>query len=103
MAVDESPAAGMSPEMQAAFEQLRQGFVAGLAQRWQEIDTATEGEQRRAALHRLVGAAGSYGFHQLGAAARAAEVCQKNGDEPGLAQALLALREQLQACGVTVP
>ena len=56
----------------SAFDQLRRRFLAGLPARWEEIDAA-EGPVRRAALHRLAGAAGSYGFADLGQAAREAE------------------------------
>lgn len=70
---DHVPLAGQPPEVQAAFLALRDAFVAGLPQRWAAIEAATSDAVRRQALHRLAGAAGSYGFTELGQAARAAE------------------------------
>ena len=91
-----SPAEGLSPELQAAFARLRDRFVAGLPQRWKEIEEAAPGPALEAALHRLVGAAASYGLGPLGAAAREAEALARQasaGAAPEkLAQALRNLR-----------
>lgn len=73
MAVALSPADGQPPAVQAAFALLRARFVAGLPQRWREIEAASSGAALEAALHRLVGAAASFGLHPLGEAARQAE------------------------------
>lgn len=70
---DQCPGADQPLAVQAAFLTLREAFVAGLPQRWVAIEAAASDEQRRQALHRLAGAAGSYGFTTLGEAARAAE------------------------------
>jgi HPt (histidine-containing phosphotransfer) domain-containing protein len=70
---DHSLLAGQSPEARAAFLKLREAFLAGLSQRRAEIETASSDLLRMQALHRLAGAAGSYGFTELGQAARAAE------------------------------
>jgi len=90
------PAAGQSPAVQAAFARLRGQFVAGLPLRWAEIVRAAPGPSRTAALHRLAGAAGSYGLLALGEAARQAE------KENGADEALPPVREQIDAAGVTV-
>lgn len=100
---EQGPAAGMSLQMQQGFERLRLIFVAGLAQRWQDIDGAVDASARRAALHALVGAAGSYGMQALCDAARAAEDCCLLDDPQASAAALLALRQALADAGVTVP
>lgn len=73
MAVAGSPAEGQPAAVQAAFALLRERFVAGLPQRWQDIEAAGNGPALASALHRLVGAAASYGLQPLGEAARRAE------------------------------
>lgn len=70
---DDSPAAGQPPAVQAAFLKLREGFLAGLPQRWAAIQSAPSDAALQQALHRLAGAAGSYGCSALGEAARGAE------------------------------
>ena len=79
--------------MQAAFRTLRDNFLAGLPQRWAEIESAPSSAAQQQALHRLVGAAGSYGFAALAAAARAAE--QAASAQPGAPMAPLAQLRQL--------
>ena len=98
---DDSPAAGMPPAVQAAFQRLRGQFLAGLPARWQAIESAAPGAAQRDALHRLAGAAGSYGFEALGQAARQAErQCEAGG--PVAAAALAALQAELARSLVTV-
>lgn len=82
---------------EAAFAALRLRFVAGLPARWQEIERAPSVAARQEALHRLAGAAGSYGFATLGDAARRAEVSLAAGGETALAAALVALKAALDA------
>jgi hypothetical protein len=91
------PAAGQSPAVQAAFARLRSQFLAGLPQRWAEIVSTPSGPLRTAGLHRLTGAAGSYGLMALADAARQAEMAGATD------QVLLAVRRQIEAAGVTVP
>ena len=98
MAVAHAPVDGQAPAVQAAFAQLRQRFVAGLPQRWQEIETAAPGPALEAALHRLVGAAASFGLVALGDAARQAETLARQPlpcDAGALASALADLRRCL--------
>lgn len=71
--VDEGLGAGLPPEAAAAFAALRARFLAGLPARWAEIRTAASEAECLSALHRLAGAAASYGFARLGALARQAE------------------------------
>jgi HPt (histidine-containing phosphotransfer) domain-containing protein len=94
---DCDPAAGQSPAVQAAYARLRSQFLAGLPQRWAEIVSTPPGPSRAAALHRLTGAAGGYGLTALGEAARQAEMAE------GTDEALLPVRQQIEAAGVTVP
>jgi hypothetical protein len=82
--------------VQAAFARLRGQFLAGLPARWADIVAAPPGPARAAALHRLTGAAGGYGFQALGDAARVAEA------EEGADETLSAVRLQIEATGVTV-
>jgi HPt (histidine-containing phosphotransfer) domain-containing protein len=92
------PAAGdAGAGFEAAFAALRRRFVAGLPARWLEIERAPSVAARQAALHRLAGAAGSYGYAALGAAARRAEVLLAAGDEAALAAALRDLKAALEA------
>jgi HPt (histidine-containing phosphotransfer) domain-containing protein len=101
-----APATGQPAAVQAAFTRLRAQFVAGLSSRWQEIEMAADATTQRAALHRLAGAAGSYGFVELGQAARAAEALFDDSvsaaRDAALRDAVHALRQQLQAAGATV-
>lgn len=95
----ESPADGQPAAVQAAFAVLRQRFLAGLPARWTEISTAQGAAARAGALHRLAGAAGSYGLPELSQAARQAE---RAGGEPDAVAALAELEASLRAHGVTV-
>jgi HPt (histidine-containing phosphotransfer) domain-containing protein len=54
------------------FQCIRKTFIAGLAGRETEIVEAASREHLDAALHRLAGAAGAYGFDELSQLARSA-------------------------------
>ena len=82
------PADGLPPASRAVYEALRRKFVAGLPARWQEIEQAPDPATRAAALHRLAGVAGSYGYDELGQAARTAERLSVGAVDPALARAL---------------
>lgn len=71
MAPSQGEASGA--ETRAAFEALRARFHARLPERWREIEGADTPAERVAALHRLAGAAGIYGYEEIGRAAAAAE------------------------------
>ena len=57
---------GLDAAQAAQFEAIRRQFVAGLARRHQEIEAAPDAAALHAALHRLAGAAGGYGYTELG-------------------------------------
>ena len=97
------PAAGQPAAVQAAFAHLRTQFMAGLPQRWLDIQAAPTGLLQQAALHRLAGAAGSYGLSALGEAARQAEAQCEADDAATLQAALVAVGRALQDAGVTLP
>jgi HPt (histidine-containing phosphotransfer) domain-containing protein len=83
-----NPAENLAPATRERYEALRKQFLAGLSRRWQEIECAADPAARAAALHRLAGAAGTYGFDELGRAARAAERLADSDAEPAFADAL---------------
>jgi HPt (histidine-containing phosphotransfer) domain-containing protein len=96
----EPPDEAMPAATQAAFDRLRARFMAGLPARWSEIDAAASARALHDALHRLAGAAGSYGCAPVGAAARRAESLALEGDRPDLIAALEELRLRIDAaCG----
>lgn len=82
------------PAVQAALARLRERFMAGLPQRWREIQQAPDAAARAAVLHQLAGVAGSFGLHALGQAAREGEHAALAGDAQALERAL----EQLHGC-----
>lgn len=105
MAVAGSPAEGQPAAVQSAFAALRARFVAGLPQRWQEIESAASGAALEAALHRLVGAAASYGLDELGTAARLALTKAREpvpAGQPGATAAALAEVRRLMDEAVTL-
>jgi HPt (histidine-containing phosphotransfer) domain-containing protein len=75
---------------------MREKFVGGLSTRMSEI-RSTEGSQGRFALHRLVGAAGMFGYEALGAAAKRAEVAMRQDEPSELASSLDALETIVKA------
>ncbi|SIQ91148.1 Hpt domain-containing protein [Pseudacidovorax sp. RU35E] len=64
----------------AAYAALRGRFLDGLGARRAAIVEAADEASRLDALHRLAGAAGSYGFAALGELARRAEAARTPGD-----------------------
>lgn len=62
----------MTPDLAAQFAALKQRFLDGLPARLEEIEHASDAPAAHAALHRLVGAAGTYGEDMLAQCARAA-------------------------------
>lgn len=86
---------GLSPATQAQFEVLQQRFIAGLPARWQEIHGAAVPQTLQAALHRLSGSAGSYGFEGISQRAREAELLATSGSHAALAQALTLLEAEI--------
>lgn len=79
---------------------LRQRFVGGLGQRWLAISQAAAPGDCSQALHRLAGAAGSYGFDAMGQAARRAELsCADSADGWPAPAALAELQRCIAAAG----
>jgi HPt (histidine-containing phosphotransfer) domain-containing protein len=86
---------GPDAALAAQFEAIRRQFVAGLARRRQEIEAAPDADALHAALHRLAGAAGGYGYAALGQTAVAAMRAGQAGDGAALAAALKQLRQEI--------
>ena len=95
MAADPQPESA-DAALAAQFEQIRLRFVAGLARREQEIDEASTPESLHAALHRLAGAAGAFGYSALGTFAREAMHDQKTGAIADLTQRLDQLKREIR-------
>lgn len=96
MAVDadlERTDPSMPEAAQQGFVLLRRQFTEGLPGRLREIRSALDAQERHQALHRLVGAAGSYGFGSLSQAARAADVLTGAADSVAHQGAWAALLE----------
>ncbi len=87
---------GLPPAALAQFEVLQRGFVTGLPARWLAVETAATAQERQAVLHRLCGAAGSYGLEGLSQCARAAEALALTDAPEDLTLALARLKEQIE-------
>jgi len=79
---------GLSKASLAKFKVLQQHFVAGLAVRWRNLADAATSQELQSELHRLAGAAGSYGFERMSQCARAAELLSADPAGTEMAQAL---------------
>ena len=86
---------GLSLATLSQFKLLQQRFIIGLPARWQEIDNAAAPEFLQAALHRLAGSAGSYGFDKLSELARQAEALATEPPTANFAQTLRTLKNEL--------
>jgi HPt (histidine-containing phosphotransfer) domain-containing protein len=86
---------GLTSTTQAQFAALRQRYVLGLTNRWMQIANPRDVTDLLAALHRLTGSAGSFGFARLSQCARAAEELLVSGRTAGLAQALVQLEKEI--------
>jgi hypothetical protein len=75
-----NPPESMDPDFAAQFLMIQTIFVAGLPQRLQDIQQAPDAPARHAALHRLAGAAGGYGFAALSVLAREAMEAEQGAD-----------------------
>jgi HPt (histidine-containing phosphotransfer) domain-containing protein len=87
----------MDPAFAAQFLKIQHTFVAGLPQRLRDIQQAPDAQARHAALHRLAGAAGGYGFAELSALAREAMEALAAGQEPAFGAALQRLAQAIAA------
>ena len=84
-----------------AFLRVQARFVDGLPARWAAIEAAQDDTQRQALLHRLKGAAGSFGFIALSGAAHRAEEAASRADAVALGTALHAISTEIDVlvCG----
>lgn len=88
---------GMSPELQQRILMLRKKFIAGLGERWDEIEAARNDQaQRVQVLHRLAGAALAFGFDELGDSARIAEAALRESRSADEAEALACLDTEVR-------
>lgn len=71
-----------------AFDRLKDRFILNLPARWADIEAASGTGELLAGLHRLTGAAGSFGFDGLGSMARRAEAAASSSDAKVLTVAL---------------
>jgi hypothetical protein len=94
--VESSPDEGLSPAASVHFRALQRRFVAGLAARWTDIRDAPDLQSMCAALHRLRGSAGSYGFALLGQVAGELEVLAGRAAGADLAPRLALLEEEIR-------
>lgn len=85
----------LDAEQAAQFEQIRCRFVAGLAKRWSEMETASDAPALQAALHRLSGVAGGFDYPELGDIARQALQASHAQDEVALTAALALLKTEI--------
>jgi len=84
---DDARAEVLIASVPSRFAALQRSFVEGLPARWLAIALAGRGsDAQRAELHRLVGAAGSFGYPALGEAARVAECCSDAGIHAALSK-----------------
>lgn len=81
--------------MSAQYELIRQRFVAGLKGRQLEIDAAEGTAMLHAALHRLAGAAGSFGYANLDCLAREALRALEAGAAEQLTSCLERLKQEI--------
>ena len=97
MVPDDARAAALSASLPSRFAALQRHFVEGLPARWTAIAFAARGsETQRAELHRLAGAAGSFGYVALGEAARVAECCRDAGINAALSKLQALLQEAIK-------
>ncbi len=82
-------------EARSGFMKLQSQFRRGLPARFAQIEAASTTDARVEALHRLSGAAGSYGYEELGAVARRAMALSEAGGRP---EALTDCLQTLNSC-----
>lgn len=93
------PPEPVPPDLAAQYAAIRARFVDGLAARGAEIAQARAAGDTaalHAALHRLAGAAGAYGFEALGQCARQAMLAC-DGQTPPLDASLAAMTQAIDA------
>lgn len=86
----------LDPAQTEQFAQIRQIFILGLNKRESEIDHAPTRADLYAALHRLAGAAGAFGFEELSQLARRIMDASHHDDEVHLQKLLKELKQTFQ-------
>lgn len=94
---------GLSASQLTQFKVLQQRFVAGLPARWLEIQNAETPQARQAALHRLSGSAGGYGFECLRQRAQDAEILSSGPDGVAWASAVALLQIEIELACTMLP
>lgn len=92
--MDDIDLSALPPETRQRFEEMRREFVDSLTGRLQEVLRDPDLSAKGRALHRLAGAAGSFGFGGLGQLAKCAEMHCEAGRRDDVAEA----ERQLQEC-----
>lgn len=90
---------GDASDFEAQYAQIRQQFVNGLPRRLQEMAQASGPKELLAVLHRLAGAAGSFGFEALGQLAREAMAATQAQDAALKALCLSKLESAMHDLG----
>jgi hypothetical protein len=76
----DSPLGKLATPLRAEYLKIQKTFVGGLAQRLNNIEQAPNSQASYDELHRLVGAAGGYGFDKICALAKSAMNAQSSQD-----------------------
>ena len=87
---------GLNPALAEQFRHIRKTFIAGLAKRETEIVEAPSREHFNAALHRLAGAAGAFGFDELSQLARSILGASYRGNDVQVHKAIAQLRNAMR-------
>ena len=95
MDVRPTPVDPLPPGTEQAFFRVQGRFLDRLPDRWAAIQAAQDHPQRQALLHRLKGAAGSFGFMGLSNAAHCAEEAASRADAMALGIALHAISTEI--------
>ncbi len=90
------PPEGLDPAFAEQFSQIRQTFILGLAKRESEIEHAPTRANLNAALHRLAGAAGAFGFEDLSQLARSVMQASHHDDEAHWLKDMAELKQTLK-------
>ena len=86
---------GLNPALAEQFQHIQKTFIAGLAKRETEIVEAPSREHFNAALHRLAGAAGAFGFDELSQLARSAMESSYRSDDMQMHKTIAQLRNAM--------
>lgn len=91
------PPENPDPAIAEQFARIRRTFILGLFKREAEIEQATTQADLTAALHRLAGAAGSFGFQELSELARQTMDATVRNDEVHFRRLMIELKQKTRA------